>query len=79
VQAVGDLCRRHRRDFIQPSACSEAERDRIEAEIGQYMKACTSNIARLEKGIPSAQQAAAGKAGVNASSVAHCHGVVCGV
>ncbi len=72
MQAVGDLCRRHRRDFIQPSACSEAE-------IGQYMKACTSNIARLEKGIPSAQQAAAGKAGVNASSVAHCHGVVCGV
>lgn len=76
VQAVGDLCRHHRRDFIQRGACSEAERDRIEAEIGQYMKACSANIARLEQGIPSAQEVANGRAAANASTVAHCHGVV---
>ena len=35
VQEVGNLCRRHRRDFIQPGACSEAERDRIEVHLGQ--------------------------------------------
>ncbi len=78
MQAVGDLCRRHRRDFTQPGACSEAERDRIEAEIGQYVKACTANIARLEKGIPSEEQVASGKAIMNATTAAHCHGVVSG-
>lgn len=76
MQAVGDLCRRHRRDFIQPGACSEAERDRIEAEIGTYVKACTENIARLENGIPGAERVESGKAGINATTAAHCHGMV---
>ncbi len=78
VQAVGDLCRRHRRDFLQLHTCTEAERDRIEAEIGQYIKACTANIARLEAGVrgPANTGGSAAAVAVNASTAAHCHGVV---
>lgn len=73
IQAVGDLYKRHRKDFLQPNTCTEAERDRIEAEIGQYIKACTTNIARLEGGV---QHGKTGSGEVNASTAAHCHGVV---
>lgn len=73
IQTVGDLCKRHRKDFLQPNTCTEAERDRIEAEIGQYIKACTTNIARLDGGV---QQGKSGGGEVNASTAAHCHGVV---
>ena len=78
VQATGDLCRRHRKDFLQLHTCSEAERDRIEAEIGQYIKSCTANIARLEAGVPQPNHAGASgpAARVTASTAAHCHGVV---
>lgn len=31
VQAAAQLIRQHQRNFMQPGACSEAERDRIEA------------------------------------------------
>lgn len=73
IYAVGDLCKRHRKDFLQPNTCTEAERDRIEAEIGQYIKACTTNITRLEGGV---QHSNTGSSeGVNASTAAHCHGV----
>ena len=48
----------------------------MQAEIGRYIKACTDNIARLDRGIPSPEQIAAGKGGMNASTMAHSHGVV---
>jgi hypothetical protein len=48
----------------------------LQAEIGRYIKACTENIARLDRGIPSPEQIAAGKGGMNASTMAHSHGVV---
>jgi hypothetical protein len=48
----------------------------VQADIGRYIKACTDNIARLDRGIPSPEQVAAGKGGMNATTMAHCHGVV---
>lgn len=79
VQVTGDLCRRHRRDFLQLHTCTEAERDRIEAEIGQYIKACTANIAKLESAVRGPDDVGASPAAdaVNASTAAHYHGVVC--
>lgn len=73
IQAVGDLCKRHRRDFLLPNTCTEAERDRIEAEIGQYIRTCTGNISRLEDGVP--HDFSGKDRGCNASTAAHCHGV----
>mmetsp|Transcript_684 Transcript_684/g.1984 ORF Transcript_684/g.1984 Transcript_684/m.1984 type:complete len:306 (+) Transcript_684:212-1129(+) len=77
VQVTGDLCRRHRRDFLQLHTCTEAERDRIEAEIGQYIKACTANIAKLESAVRGPDDVGASPAAdaVNASTAAHYHGV----
>jgi len=62
--------RQHGRDFSPLSSCSEAERDRIEAEVGGYLKACAANVARLEGSVPAVNGA------VNATAVAHQHGVV---
>ena len=62
--------RQHGRDFSPLASCSEAERDRIEAEVGGYLKACAANVARLEGSVPAVNGA------VNATAVAHQHGVV---
>lgn len=53
--------------------CSEAERDRIEEQVGKYMRSCTDNIARLEASVNAEKP---GSRGLNAHMVAHRHGVV---
>ena len=57
----------HRRDYVEPSRCSKKERDRIESEVGMFVKTCQQQI-ELLKG--TATQ------GGNESAVAHQHGVV---
>ena len=49
--------------------CSEAERDRIEEQVGAYVRSCTEHIARLEQG-------AAAEPTANPHVVAHRHGAV---
>ena len=70
IRTAAGLVRQHGRDFSPLSSCSEAERDRIEAEVGGYLKACAGNVARLEASVPAVNGA------VNATAVAHQHGVV---
>lgn len=57
-------------DAAHAGRCSEAERDRIEAQVGLFVRACTENIARLEASV---QQAGAA---LNPHMAAHRHGVV---
>ena len=49
--------------------CSEAERDRIEEQVGAFVRTCTDNIARLEASV-------AAEPALNAHVVAHRHGAV---
>jgi hypothetical protein len=77
IQKVSGLVKQHRRDFVQPGACSEAERDRIEEEIGTFLRTCNKNVELLESSIPSEQDAADGKTDLNLTTIAHRHGVVC--
>jgi len=51
--------------------CSEAERDRIEEQVGAYVRSCTEHISRLEQG-------AATEPAANPHVVAHRHGAVRG-
>ena len=53
--------------------CSEAERDRIEEQVGLYMRSCTDNIARLEGSLAPGQP---GAQNLNPHGLAHRHGVV---
>ena len=72
IRTAAGLVRQHHRDFSPLASCSEAERDRIEAEVGGYLKACAANVARLEASVPAVNGVA------NATAVAHQHGVVRG-
>lgn len=56
-----------------PGRCSEAERDRIEEQVGLYMRSCTDNIARLEASLAPGQP---GIQSLNPHGLAHRHGVV---
>ena len=56
-----------------PGRCSEAERDRIEEQVGLYMRSCTDNISRLEASLAPGQP---GIQSLNPHSLAHRHGVV---
>ena len=58
---------------VCPGRISEAERDRIEEQVGRYMRSCTANISRLEASLGADQP---GARGLNSHMVAHRHGVV---
>ncbi len=51
--------------------CSEAERDRIEEQVGAFVRTCTDNISRLEANL-------AGEPALGAHVLAHRHGAVRG-
>ena len=59
-----------------PGRCSEVERDRIEEQVGRYMRSCTANIARLEASIKADQP---GVRSLNPHMIVHRHGVVSNV
>ena len=54
---------------MRAGRCSEAERDRIEEQVGAFVRTCTDNIARLEASV-------AAEPALNAHVVAHRHGAV---
>lgn len=54
---------------VPAGRCSEAERDRIEEQVGAFVRTCTDNIARLEASV-------AAEPVLNAHVVAHRHGAV---
>lgn len=65
-------------------AYSDSEKDRIEAEVGLFVKTCTQQIERLKNSVLAAQAAQAQggasndsrSTGVNVQTIAHLHGVV---
>ncbi|KAK9837495.1 hypothetical protein WJX81_006873 [Elliptochloris bilobata] len=67
VDALAAFVGQHRRDYVQPGRCSEAERDRIEEQVGAFVRTCTDNIARLEASV-------AAEPALNSHVVAHRHG-----
>lgn len=51
---------------------SNAEKDRIESEVGLFVKACTKQIEQLKASV----QAADSSNKLSAQAAAHCYGVV---
>ncbi|KAK9905533.1 hypothetical protein WJX75_001699 [Coccomyxa subellipsoidea] len=72
VDALRAFVKEHQRDYLQSGRISEAERDRIEEQVGRYMRSCTANISRLEASLGADQP---GARGLNSHMVAHRHGV----
>ncbi|CAL5220930.1 g3028 [Coccomyxa viridis] len=72
INALKAFVRGHQRDYVQAGRCSEAERDRIEEQVGLYMRSCTDNIARLEGSLAPGQP---GAQNLNPHGLAHRHGV----
>ncbi|CAK0783174.1 hypothetical protein CVIRNUC_006373 [Coccomyxa viridis] len=72
ISALSAFVREHQRDYVQAGRCSEAERDRIEEQVGLYMRSCTDNIARLEASLAPGQP---GIQSLNPHGLAHRHGV----
>ena len=59
--------------------CSEAERDRIEEQVGLFVRRCTENISRLEASVQQQQQQqqqTGASRGLNPHVAAHRLGVV---
>ncbi|BDA47671.1 Syntaxin-18 [Coccomyxa sp. Obi] len=72
INALRAFVKEHQRDYVQSGRCSEVERDRIEEQVGRYMRSCTANIARLEASIKADQP---GVRSLNPHMIAHRHGV----
>ena len=61
--------------------CSEAERDRIEEQVGLFVRTCNSNIVRLEASVQQQQEQQQGRQpgtaqAINPHVTAHRHGIV---
>ena len=66
---------------MHAGACSEAERDRIEEQVGLFVRTCNANIVRLEASIQQQQQQQGGRQlgaapALNPHVTAHRHGIV---
>ncbi|KAI3430361.1 hypothetical protein D9Q98_004956 [Chlorella vulgaris] len=49
VSGLRAYLREHQRDYAQLGRLSEAERDRIEEEVGAYVRSCSANIDKLQQ------------------------------
>ncbi|KAK9814329.1 hypothetical protein WJX72_004076 [[Myrmecia] bisecta] len=73
INALSDFVQQHRRDYVQPGRYTEAERDKIEEQVGAFLNTCNQNIGRLQSSI--SEGGAASPAATNAHVTAHRHGV----
>ena len=78
IAALAAFIRASRADYTTPGAVSEAERDRIEAEAGGYVRACAGQVAALERAVATAGGGASASPASTTTAPtvsAHRHGV----
>lgn len=73
VSALRAFLRDHQREYAQAGKLPESERDRIEQEVGAYVRSCSANIDTLQQMLRSG---AGGGAQPNANQLAHWQGQV---
>ncbi len=77
VAALRAFLRDNQRDYAQAGKLPESERDRIEQEVGAYVRSCSANIDTLQQMLSTTGgSAAAGGTQPNANQLAHRQGQV---
>ncbi|KAL8224079.1 hypothetical protein R6Q57_019554 [Mikania cordata] len=84
LESIGTLeqfLKKHRKDYIDPHRTTEEERDSIEHEVSNFVKACKEQIDLLKTSITDEEVNSKGWLGIrgdnaNADTTAHKHGVV---
>ncbi|KAL4854768.1 DNA polymerase iota [Chlorella vulgaris] len=81
VSGLRAYLREHQRDYAQLGRLSEAERDRIEEEVGAYVRSCSANIDKLQQMLAAAPPGAGASparaaAALNTDLTAHRQGQV---
>ncbi|KAK9789366.1 hypothetical protein WJX73_002415 [Symbiochloris irregularis] len=69
VENLTAYVQQNRRDYVQPGRLSEVERDRVEAQVGDFIRTCKQNIVKLQDSV------AAERASLSTDTVAHRLGV----
>ncbi|EFN52389.1 hypothetical protein CHLNCDRAFT_138844 [Chlorella variabilis] len=77
VDALRQYLREHQRDYAQLGKLGEAERDRVEEEVGAYVRSCSANIDKLQQMLAAAPPGGSpARQPPNADMVAHRQGQV---
>lgn len=77
MDALRQYLREHQRDYAQLGKLGEAERDRVEEEVGAYVRSCSANIDKLQQMLAAAPPGGSpARQPPNADMVAHRQGQV---
>ncbi|GFH23471.1 t-SNARE coiled-coil homology domain-containing protein, partial [Haematococcus lacustris] len=59
IDSLRDFIRLHQKDYLSDRAYSEADKDKIEVEVGLFVKTCTQQVEALKLSVLAAQRPAA--------------------
>jgi hypothetical protein len=85
IRAMHSFVMKHGKDYLNKNRSTEQDRDKIENEVGLFVKACRERIEVLKNSIGIEEKqahgaswlAALGRGSQNTDCIAHQHGVVC--
>mmetsp|Transcript_16493 Transcript_16493/g.35661 ORF Transcript_16493/g.35661 Transcript_16493/m.35661 type:complete len:314 (-) Transcript_16493:442-1383(-) len=78
ISNLKEFIKTHQKNYLSLTAYSASEKDKIEAEVGLFVKTCTQQIDQLKESVLAAQRGhdAHQRPLLNGQTAAHLHGVV---